>query len=171
MSKIPKDFDTNEFETPPWFFNALNKEFAFQIDLAANKKNTLCPIFLGPEDDSLSKDWHKLSDGYMFLNPPYSPLQPWIEKAQLEAERGARLVMVVPMTTLNNRYFTKYLPDEIRIVVGRVNFFALGDEIKGCRHDSVVLIYRGNAWKLKGQTEMKWVNRDWLRAPGTTTEE
>lgn len=31
----------------------------------------------------------------MFVNAPYSPIQPWLDKAILEPQRGARIYMLV----------------------------------------------------------------------------
>jgi len=108
---IPKEFDRNSYETPPWLFKALNKQYDFQFDLAASPQNTLCGYkFWAEETDSLKQDWHKMN-GYLWVNPPYKPLRPWIEKMQQEAALGAKIVSIVPSSTLNNAYFLNQVPN------------------------------------------------------------
>jgi hypothetical protein len=34
-----------------------------------------------------------------FVNPPFDPLEPWLEKAQAEAKRGIRIVVLAPWRT------------------------------------------------------------------------
>lgn len=133
---------SNEFSTPQSIFDTLNKEFNFTFDLASrthNKKveSAYC-IDLGV--DSLEQDWHKL-DGYLWLNPPYSPLKPWIQKAQREADLGAKIVMLVP-PIVTTHYFQDRLPDEIRFIAGRIKFIdASGEPMKSNSHDSCILIF------------------------------
>lgn len=129
----------NEYCTPEWLFNTLNKEFNFSVDLASTNENRKCENNFTQNDDSLAKDWHKL-DGWLWLNPPYSPLKPWIVKAQEENKKGAKIVVLCP-PIITTRYFQNHLPSEIRFIVGRVPFLLDGIEMKGNTSDSCLLIY------------------------------
>ena len=146
----------NEFQTPLDMFEALNKEFNFEYDLAcreSNKRveNGLCY----PKVDSLKVDWHKLSKGWLWLNPPYSPLKPWVEKVQKEFLLGAKIVMLIP-PILNTRYFAKVMPSELRMIVGRVAFVNPdGRPMKGNSHDSCLCIYGPPV-----MPKVTYVNRD-----------
>lgn len=113
-----KNIHGNVYETPKWLFDALDDEFDFQFDLACNKENAKCTNFFTEEDNSLSKEWHKIGDGWLWLNPPYSPLKPWIVKAQEENRKGARIVVLCP-PIITSRYFKEHLPSEIKFIVGR----------------------------------------------------
>lgn len=149
----------NNYETPRWLFNSLNEEFNFQYDLACNRENCRLDKGLYVEDyNSLEVDWHKLSSGWLYINPPYSPLRPWIEKAQLETRLGAKIVMLVP-PIVTTRYFMQHLPNEIRFIVGRINFENNGIEVRGNMFDSCLLIYDGT----ESETSVKWITRDSLR--------
>lgn len=152
-----KNFDRNLYQTPINLFEKLNKEFGFKYDLAANEYNTLCDNFFDEKSNSLEKDWHKLK-GFLWLNPPYKPLRAWIEKAQKEAELGAKVVMLVP-PLVNNHYFVNRLPEEIRFFKGRINFFFGDNEIKGNMFDSCLLIFeKGRRRKISWVTsELKEV--------------
>jgi site-specific DNA-methyltransferase (adenine-specific) len=134
-----KNIHGNVFETPNWLYSSLDKEFSFSYDLACDKNNAKCEKFYTENDDSLGQDWHKLS-GWLWLNPPYSPLKPWIVKAQKENSLGARIVVLCP-PIITTRYFRQRLPSEIRFILGRVPFLLDGKEMKSNTNDSCLLIY------------------------------
>lgn len=46
-----------EWETPQSFFDVLNDEFHFDIDVCALPENAKCSKFYSPEDNGLSKNW------------------------------------------------------------------------------------------------------------------
>jgi len=130
----------NEYETPQALFDSLNAEFNFTFDLACSKTNRKVEKgFHAPEYDSLLERWSDLA-GWLWLNPPYSPLKPWIQKAQTEHQRGARIVMLVP-PIISTRYFSQHLPSEIRFILGRVPFILGGKPMKSNTSDSCLLIY------------------------------
>lgn len=139
-ARIPKS--SNEFGTPKEIWDTLNKEFNFTFDLASqthNKKteNAFC---IDRGEDSLKQDWHKIG-GYLWLNPPYKPLRPWIEKAQREADLGAKIVMLIP-PIITTHYFQNRLPNEIRLIAGRIKFInETGKPMKSNAHDSCILVF------------------------------
>jgi phage N-6-adenine-methyltransferase len=134
-----KNIHGNVFETPQWLFDSINSEFNFKFDLACNAENAKCKSYFTEEENSLLKDWSKI-DGWLWLNPPYSPLKPWIVKAQDENKKGAKIVVLCP-PIITTRYFQNHLPSEIRFIVGRVPFLLNGVEMKSNTSDSCLLIY------------------------------
>ena len=134
-----KNIHGNVFETPQWLFDSLNVEFDFQCDLACNSDNAKVSKCFTEKDDSLTQNWHKI-DGWLWLNPPYSPLKPWIVKSQQENAKGAKIVVLCP-PIITSRYFQNHLPSEIRFIVGRVPFLLNGVEMKSNTNDSCLLIY------------------------------
>ena len=67
---------SDEWETPPWLFKALDAEFGFTFDAAATEKNALCAnYFTGDQDNDLP--WH----GRVFCNPPYSNIEAFVSRA------------------------------------------------------------------------------------------
>lgn len=72
---------TDQWETPQWLFDELNKEFEFTLDVCATADNAKCKEFFSPEDDGLSQDWR----GVCWMNPPYGrKISEWIEKRMNE---------------------------------------------------------------------------------------
>src|SRR5690348_12499528 len=87
----------DDWRTPPELFAALNTEFGFVVDVAANQSNSLCEEWAV---DGLTFDW-RLALGSCWCNPPYSRgLQgKFIAKAAFERERGVTTVMLLPART------------------------------------------------------------------------
>ena len=49
---------TCEWETPQAFFDALNDEFHFELDVCATDENAKCPQYFTEEQDGLSQRWY-----------------------------------------------------------------------------------------------------------------
>jgi len=152
-----KNIHGNVFETPQWLFDSLNAEFDFQCDLACNSDNAKVSKCFTEQDDSLTQNWHKI-DGWLWLNPPYSPLKPWIVKAQQENAKGAKIVVLCP-PIITSRYFQNHLPSEIRFIVGRVPFLLNGVEMKSNTNDSCLLIYDTKV----RQPKITYIEREFYR--------
>lgn len=157
MNKVPKDFDKNCFETPDYFFQGVNKEFHFQFDLCAKEETKKVKDYFSEKEDSLKQDWFLL-DGWLWINPPYKPLEPWVTKMQEESASGAKIVALVPITTITTNYFQSFYPKEIRILIGRINFLALKKEIQGNRQDHCLLIFDNT--KSCKNPRVSWVFRE-----------
>ena len=100
---------TDHWKTPKIVFNQLNYEFNFDFDP--------CPY--QADFDGLSVDWGRCS----FVNPPYSNISAWCEKAYNEWKKGKTVVMLIPSRT-DTEYWHKYImrATEIRFLKGRLNF-------------------------------------------------
>ena len=155
MKKDFKSIYGTDYSTPQWLFDKLNNEFHFECDLACNKENVKCESGLFVEEcDSLAVDWHKLSSGWLWLNPPYSPLKAWITKCQDEFLKGAKIVALIP-PIISTTYFQRVKPAQIRIITGRINFYRNKKQQSGNTRDSCLVIY-GNPIK----TDVIWINRE-----------
>jgi hypothetical protein len=91
------------------------------------------------------------------LNPPYSPLKPWIKKAQEESAKGARIVVLMP-AIISTRYFSEVAPAQIRFIVGRVPFVRDGVEMPGNTKDNCLVIYGPPM-----RTDVVYIERDAMR--------
>ncbi len=135
---------TDRWGTPEALYLALEKEFQFTIDVAADADNAKCVRFLDREEDALTIEW---AGERVFCNPPYGRLLAgWLEKGMLAAQDGgATVVMLLPART-GNRWFHRYcLPHaEIRFIQGRLNFQKgkLQAKRKRSPFDSMVVIFR-----------------------------
>lgn len=119
-----------EWGTPKAFFDELDREFRFTLDVCASDLNTKCPIYFTKEQDGLSKNWY----GVAFCNPPYGAkeISKWMKKARVEAQMNhATTVLLVPNTTdvgwfhefIYNVDARAFYPGvECRFVKGRINF-------------------------------------------------
>lgn len=64
--------------TPRALFDAFDREFRFDLDVAASHENALCSDYCTAEGNGLTYSW---VGRRVWCNPPYSHLQPWVEKA------------------------------------------------------------------------------------------
>ena len=88
-------------QTPTYLFKALDAEFNFCLDAAAIPETALVDKFITPEIDSLSVSWGDfispvIRNPFVWLNPPYSNILPWIKKCQQEQQNGIGSVVLVP---------------------------------------------------------------------------
>lgn len=110
------------WETPQGFFDELDKEFHFTLDVCALPGNAKCPRFYTPEQDGLKQPW----EGVCWCNPPYGRgVGEWIRRAAQAAGEGAVVVMLLPSRT-DTRWFHEYLYGnplvELRFIKGRLRF-------------------------------------------------
>ncbi len=54
-------------ETPQDFFDKLNEEFHFELDVCATAENAKCKKYYSSEEDGLKQEWK----GVCRMNPPY----------------------------------------------------------------------------------------------------
>lgn len=116
----------NDWETPIEFFNELNKEFNFTLDVCANETNHKCKRYYTEKEDGLSKSWEGET---VYCNPPYSAKEQnkWVEKCY-EESKHAEVVMLLPARTDTERFHKYILPyAEIRFLKGRLKFVGAKD--------------------------------------------
>ena len=126
------------WETPPKFFEELNREFDFDTDVCALPENTKCPHYYSPEVDGLRQNW----TGTCWCNPPYGrQIGKWVEKAYVSSLLGATVVMLLPART-DTAWFHDYIygKAEIRFVRGRIKFVGANS---GAPFPSMVVVFRG----------------------------
>lgn len=110
----------SNWRTPRDLYNALDNQFQFQLDVAADDDNALCDEYLTEVEDGLLSDWSNVV-GACFMNPPYSrgdskadppipaePITPWIAKAWTESLNGATVVGVLPFSP-QTEWFRAYV--------------------------------------------------------------
>lgn len=127
---------SDEWRTPQDFFEALDAEFGFDVDMAASAENCWKENYWGldhPRTDrrnSLVFDWG-LPGTICWLNPPYSKCREFIAKAAEQAARGCTVVCLVPSRT-DTRWWHEHVWDrhrnatrpgvEVRFVKSRLKF-------------------------------------------------
>lgn len=126
--------DSDNYATPIKFYNKLNEEFKFDYDP--------CPF--KSEFNGLETEWN----GNIYINPPYSGIEPFIKKGIEELKNGnaKKCVYLIPVRS-DTKYWNELIMEhakEIRFVKGRLNFneskspapfpcvlVILNDELKG----------------------------------------
>lgn len=119
---------TDMWETPQDFFDCLDKEFHFDLDVCAVPENAKCEKYYTPEQDGLSMPW----DGVCWCNPPYGrEIGEWVQRAAAAAEKGNTVVMLLPART-DTKWFHDHIYGkknvETRFVRGRLKFGKAGGE-------------------------------------------
>ena len=59
-----------DWVTPPELFDAMNQEFRFTLDVAANFSTKKTPAFISESEDAMKVTW---GDNVCWLNPPLVP--------------------------------------------------------------------------------------------------
>jgi len=128
---------TDEWETPQWLFDKLNKEFNFSLDVCANQENAKCSKYFDKTADGLTQEWI----GICWMNPPYGrQIGKWIKKAYESSLRGATVVCLLPARTDTSWWHDYCMKGEIRFLRGRLKF---GDSKNSAPFPSAIVIFRG----------------------------
>lgn len=142
---------SDEWSTPQEFFDALDREFEFDIDAAASAENHKCRVWYGDKIDALALESWASVPCSVFMNPPYSKCYDFMDKAYEEAAKGCTVVCLVPSRT-DTRWWHHFVWDaatnayrqgvEVRFVKGRLKF---GNSKNSAPFPSVVVIFRPQA--------------------------
>ncbi|MGL4468409.1 MAG: phage N-6-adenine-methyltransferase [Plesiomonas shigelloides] len=152
------------WQTPKQVFNALNGEFNFACDVAASDKNKLCAQWITEEHNALQVDWSEIEDvkwGYVWCNPPYSKIMPWVQKAIEQQKQGVGTVMLVP-ADMSVGWFNEARMhcQEVRVIVGGRLAFVNADTQKpvgGNNKGSMLIIFRPHGFE---ECRVTFVERD-----------
>lgn len=129
---------TDDWATPQEFFDELDAEFDFTLDVCASDSNAKCGLYFTRDDDGLSQTWDAER---CWMNPPYGrEIKAWMRKAYGSSLEGALVVCLVPARTDTawwHDYATK--ATEIRFVRGRLRF---GSAKHSAPFPSAVVVFR-----------------------------
>lgn len=134
---------TDEWATPQDFFDQLDQEFHFKLDVCANDENHKCAKYFTKVDDGLNMDWGEVA---IWCNPPYGrEIGKWVAKC---ANHQGIAVMLLPART-DTRWFHDYIYGnaEIRFIKGRLKF---GGSKNSAPFPSMVVIFRKEKNETKG---------------------
>lgn len=112
--------DSTEWGTPVEFFDKLNQEFHFTLDVCGTHENAKVKIFYDRIANGLNQPW----DGVCWCNPPYgSDIGKWVKKSYSASTRGATVVCLLPART-DTRWFHDWVlgKAELRFIKGRLTF-------------------------------------------------
>ena len=133
-SSVHFSSNTDLWSTPQEFFDKLNREFNFSLDVCATPDNAKCEKYFTKEDDGLAQEWR----GTVFMNPPYGrEIYAWMKKASQSAKEGATVVCLVPSRTDTKWWHEFAIIHEVRFIRGRLKF---GDSKNSAPFPSAVVI-------------------------------
>lgn len=139
---------TDEWETPNYVYNDLDKEFNFDMDACASDKNFKHPNYYSIFDNALLQDWGKR----VFCNPPYSKVSGFLAKAWLEIKKGnTDLVVFLLFSNTDTKWFHHYIykKAEIRFIKGRLKFIGSKGVKNNAMRPSMVVILRSKQMEEK----------------------
>lgn len=108
--------------TPVAFLRCVQELFGrIAFDLAASKRNHVTPRYYTKEDNALhhATQWPKYrlrrEEGvcdtiapWLWLNPPFSDIGPWLERCQAEKESGRNILVLIP-ASVGTRWWSKWV--------------------------------------------------------------
>ena len=111
----------DNFRTPDYIFNQLNKIFYFNLDIAANEEDRKCYYYLpNALNDNIIWGYHRC-----FCNPPFSKKAQFIKKAHEEVQKGTPIVvMILPLNCMDTKVWHEYIEGRYHyeILKGRISF-------------------------------------------------
>lgn len=143
-ARVQTSSDRSDWATPRAFFNSLNNEFDFELDVCASPENAKLDHYITQEMDAFKAPWINQKDypARCWMNPPYGrQINRWMELAFRWSLRGATVVCLVP-NRAGSKWWRQWVlgrADEVRFVDGRLRF---DDQDQYAPFESAVVIYR-----------------------------
>ncbi len=124
---------TDNWQTPKYLYNQLNMEFNFDCD----------PCPLNSQIDGLLVNWGKRC----FVNPPYSKVKQFLEKAHEELSKETELCVFLVFANTDTKWFHDYIYNksnvEIRFLKGRLKFLDENGKLQNsAMRPSMICIFR-----------------------------
>jgi site-specific DNA-methyltransferase (adenine-specific) len=116
-----KTEERDDYATPKSLISRLERAFGrFDLDVCASQKNSVCEKFFDKDQNGLEQDWQ---GSLVWVNPPYSQKNEFIEKAHREAQKGTKIIMLFPAFT-ETKWFAdlKEKSDWLLFLTGRLVF-------------------------------------------------
>ncbi len=111
--------ESDEWSTPADLYAVLDREFGFDLDVCATAGNAKTADYFTLANSGLDQPW---AGRRCFMNPPYSKIGAWMDKAYREALAGALVVCLVPARTDTRWFWASAQPAQVRFLPGRLKF-------------------------------------------------
>jgi site-specific DNA-methyltransferase (adenine-specific) len=135
-TQVLKSQDSDKWMTPPELKSDIMRRWNLSYDP--------CPIDWTPENDvpnGLQVRWEDRA----FVNPPYSDIPSWLEKAQREIlKHGTEIAVFLVYTNTDTSWFHDYVLGQSRIhfIEGRVTFVKpSGEKTRNAMRPSMVCVF------------------------------
>lgn len=127
--------DKDDWGTPRGFFDALNREFNFDVDVCANLENRKVDKFFSVQQDAFRLQWH----GNCWNNPPYGRgIDRWLKKSIDSALHGSTVVCLIAARTDTNAWFNYARLGEVRFLKGRLKFELSKTDIRAITIENIL---------------------------------
>lgn len=112
---------SDDWGTPQDVFDTLNRELGpFTLDVCASEENKKVDAFFSIKDNGLLQDW---GGNICWMNPPYSKVAKWINKAYRESRKPRTRVVCLVASRTDTRWFHDYCVDAtVWFYKGRLRF-------------------------------------------------
>lgn len=94
--------DVDERATPSELFAVLDRRFRFTVDAAALACNTKLLRYWTPAVNGLEQDW---TGERVWCNPPFSDIEPWVEKAWNWSSVCESISMLLPASRTEQQWW------------------------------------------------------------------
>ncbi|WRQ11935.1 N-6-adenine-methyltransferase [Serratia phage vB_SlqS_ZDD2] len=159
--------------TPKEVFNYFADLFDIVADVATNGDNSLHPNFITEEEDATANAWRPfleakypdldLGGKYVWCNPPFSNIKPFVERAIEAMKSDLGTVMLVPADTSTAWFALAGKEcDTVRFLsVGRIAFIRAdtGKPTNGNNKGTAFFIFKPGEKKRKGTANMMFMHK------------
>lgn len=151
------DKNNGTYLTPLKFLQKVNDIWPIGFDLASDSLNNVMLRLFGiagsnytEKDDALKLDWPR-DRKYSWLNPPFSNIKDWVERAAIKAGSGSKIIMLLPASQGSN-WFNDFVEPHAVVVelIGRLTF---DGHTTAYPKDMILAIYGNN---MKGRVRWDW---------------
>lgn len=148
MNRVHFSSKTDLHSTPQDFYDRLNEEFGFTLDVCATKENAKCSRYFDLSTDGLKQSW---GGERVWCNPPYGrEIGKWVDRCSkagmFDYSPGTHAptlaVMLLPARTDTRWWHDFVIPraSEVRFIKGRLKF---GGAKNSAPFPSAVVVFRG----------------------------
>ena len=128
---------TDQWATPQNFFDKLNTQYNFELDVCADKTNHKVKKYYDEQDNGLIQPWAPYR---CWMNPPYGRvIGQWMKKAYDESQLGALVVCLVPARTDTKWWHDYAMRGGVEFIRGRLKF---GDSKNSAPFPSAVIVFK-----------------------------
>lgn len=120
----------DEWETPIELLHQASREYSIwpRLDVCATEQNKKCGLWIDIEHDALTTEWRH----DFFMNPPYSDIKRWMQKAYCQHLRQKVNGLVLTYAKTDTHWWHDYVEDkaEVHFIKGRIKFLINGQQSK-----------------------------------------
>lgn len=141
----------DSWATPLPVYLALDHEFDFVADICASERNAKHPCYLTEADDTMNPDTLERlvnltpAGNYVWCNPPYSAIGPWVQLAIALQGKGIGMVMLVMADNSVGWYASaiEFCQEVREVIKGRIAFLdpETGRPVSGNSKGSLFFVF------------------------------